>query len=164
MTDREILRTLANYLEETHREEIDNDHYGDDREQCSYCQAIKAARELLATKTEPLKIVIEMTQSVHAIVCNHPDWTENDIRFAIINQSNITPGSVGAPGFTPVTVAYDGGQCFQDGWLYEELLISRAGKTAVWEIGKSGFNNHPDVHYVDDVFDIVDRNRKDGDE
>jgi hypothetical protein len=42
---RDAMTTLADYLEESHREEIDNDHHGDTGP-CSYCEAIAKARAL----------------------------------------------------------------------------------------------------------------------
>jgi hypothetical protein len=41
------LDALVTDLEETHRDEIGNDHFGDEPESCSYCADIHAARDLL---------------------------------------------------------------------------------------------------------------------
>ena len=46
----EIERTLMlteSITSEAHRDEIENNHYGDGGEDCSYCSALKLAREVL---------------------------------------------------------------------------------------------------------------------
>ena len=46
----QIERTLMlveSIMTEAHRDEVRNDHYGDGEEDCSYCSALKSARELL---------------------------------------------------------------------------------------------------------------------
>lgn len=40
------LETLVEYLEETHQDELSNDHYGDEPGTCSYCRAIERANRL----------------------------------------------------------------------------------------------------------------------
>ena len=51
MTDdvRDMLETLADYLEEAHEADVEDDHGKDDLTvyPCSYCEAIKKARMLL---------------------------------------------------------------------------------------------------------------------
>jgi hypothetical protein len=41
------LGTMAALLEETHADELENNHYGDAARECSYCRAIRAARQLV---------------------------------------------------------------------------------------------------------------------
>ena len=41
----ETIRTLVEYLEEAHQDEIDKKHYGD-KEPCSYCRAIREGTRL----------------------------------------------------------------------------------------------------------------------
>jgi hypothetical protein len=50
MTKDQLLATLADYLEEAHREEVRNRHYGDGRKGCTYCDAIRDARKALRGK------------------------------------------------------------------------------------------------------------------
>lgn len=38
---------ITNYLIDTHRDELDNNHYGDGQADCSYCKAIKHAQRSL---------------------------------------------------------------------------------------------------------------------
>ena len=42
------LERTAEYLAESHQDEIDKNHYGDGPEGCSYCEAIKEARAAIA--------------------------------------------------------------------------------------------------------------------
>lgn len=44
MTASETIRTLADYLAESHAEEIAANHHGDGRRGCSYCDAIRDAK------------------------------------------------------------------------------------------------------------------------
>lgn len=44
---RETIKTLADYLEEEHRIEVERNHHGD-KYPCSYCEAIKKARAIQA--------------------------------------------------------------------------------------------------------------------
>ena len=46
MEKNELLGLLADYLEEAHWDEIEAEHNGD--QDCSYCDAIKEAREMIA--------------------------------------------------------------------------------------------------------------------
>jgi hypothetical protein len=48
------LETIVEHLAESHATEKDAEHYGDDPEECSYCQSIEAARAAIdkATKGE----------------------------------------------------------------------------------------------------------------
>lgn len=41
----DLVDKLANYLEETHQAELDDNHGGDGPEGCSYCAAIREARQ-----------------------------------------------------------------------------------------------------------------------
>jgi hypothetical protein len=43
------IETLSDLLEEAHADEVNNDHGGDDPAECSYCNAIKTAREIIGT-------------------------------------------------------------------------------------------------------------------
>ena len=43
----DVLETTVEYLEESHRQEIDDEHGGDEPGTCSYCKAIEAARAAL---------------------------------------------------------------------------------------------------------------------
>ena len=43
----EQLQTMTEYLQEVHQYEIDNDHDGDGRDGCSYCDAIERSTKLL---------------------------------------------------------------------------------------------------------------------
>lgn len=45
----DTLRTVTEYLEEAHADEIENDHHGD--ETCSYCDAIANANAIIAKAT-----------------------------------------------------------------------------------------------------------------
>ena len=46
----ETLELLADYLEESHEDEVGENHYGDGPDNCSYCQAIAEARRILNTQ------------------------------------------------------------------------------------------------------------------
>jgi len=52
MTTKEInvLETLLDCFEESHETELNNDHYGDGPDGCSYCEAIADARRILDTQ------------------------------------------------------------------------------------------------------------------
>ena len=39
-----LVTKLADYLEESHLDELASNHYGDGPDDCSYCQVIKEAR------------------------------------------------------------------------------------------------------------------------
>jgi hypothetical protein len=43
-----VIQVLRNCLAEIHQEEIDNLHYGDNPDRCSYCIAIAEADQILA--------------------------------------------------------------------------------------------------------------------
>jgi hypothetical protein len=43
----DALETLTEYLEESHEDEIANEHYGDGSEGCSYCEAIANAKDII---------------------------------------------------------------------------------------------------------------------
>ena len=47
-----LLEELAEYLKESHQQEIDEDHGGDEEDTCSYCQKIAEAEEFLAKLTK----------------------------------------------------------------------------------------------------------------
>lgn len=42
-----MLEIAVDYLIEAHEEELNNDHYGDGEDNCSYCQFIGKAKYLL---------------------------------------------------------------------------------------------------------------------
>jgi len=43
LTELTVIRRLAAYLREAHQDELDNDHYGDGPEGCTYCAALAEA-------------------------------------------------------------------------------------------------------------------------
>ena len=63
--ERQTMLTLADFLEEAHESEIDNNHSGDGPD-CTYCDAIAAARRLLAFSepVQPVEICSECGSSI----------------------------------------------------------------------------------------------------
>ena len=57
----EQLQTMTEYLQEVHQYEIDNDHDGDGRDGCSYCDAIERSKKLLKELEEDEEVEIEQT-------------------------------------------------------------------------------------------------------
>lgn len=49
-TEREIIERLAAYLQESHAEEMQNDHFGDGPHGCSYCEALNDAGAILGSR------------------------------------------------------------------------------------------------------------------
>jgi len=47
-----VLSTLRDYLQESHQDELDNHHHGDDSD-CSYCKALEKADAILASSSSP---------------------------------------------------------------------------------------------------------------
>ncbi len=43
----ETMSELVEHLMEAHQAEIDNNHYGDDAADCSYCEVLERARAIL---------------------------------------------------------------------------------------------------------------------
>jgi hypothetical protein len=59
-TYKDLLEQAIEYLQETHQDEILNEHYGDDRATCTYCQLIDDAKKALAVEPDPPTVIIDM--------------------------------------------------------------------------------------------------------
>lgn len=57
---RETLHRLVCDLEEVHQDEVDADHYGDDRDECSYCLDMDIARAALGHVVPEDRVPLEL--------------------------------------------------------------------------------------------------------